>query len=144
MRNKRNQEKTRATYNAWRKANRDRVNAGKARNRLKHLEKDKAWRKAWNEANPDRIRLIWRKKEGKRRAAKLMTQVEDVDYAKVIADAKGLCGICRKPFDLFGIHVDHILPLSRGGTHTYDNLQATHAFCNMTKNAKVNVQKKGA
>lgn len=34
------------------------------------------------------------------------------------------------------IEVDHIVPISRGGSHTYDNLQAAHANCNRKKWAK--------
>lgn len=33
--------------------------------------------------------------------------------------------------------IDHIVPLSRGGAHTYDNVQATHLRCNESKNAQL-------
>lgn len=34
------------------------------------------------------------------------------------------------------VHVDHILPLSRGGTHTYGNLQILEASANRKKSAR--------
>lgn len=29
--------------------------------------------------------------------------------------------------------LDHVIPLSKGGTHTYDNVAAAHWKCNMDK-----------
>jgi 5-methylcytosine-specific restriction endonuclease McrA len=31
--------------------------------------------------------------------------------------------------------LDHKVPLSHGGSHTYSNVQLAHAFCNITKGA---------
>ena len=46
----------------------------------------------------------------------------------------GKCGICGKPFNEF--HIDHIIPLSRGGSNTIGNLQLTHSTCNLKKGSK--------
>lgn len=70
------------------------------------------------------------------RALKMDTTVEKIDYAQVLADAQGICQICHTPL-VAPIEYDHVIPLSRGGTHTKDNLQATHASCNRHKSAKV-------
>ena len=35
------------------------------------------------------------------------------------------------------IHVDHIIPVSRGGTDDLVNLQATHDSCNMAKGSRI-------
>jgi len=42
---------------------------------------------------------------------------------------------CRCPK---GYHVDHIIPISKGGTHTLDNLQYLSATENFQKGAKLN------
>jgi len=76
-------------------------------------------------------------RNAKRRALKVQAPCEPIDFMQVLRDCKGLCGICKKPLDLFGIDFDHIVPLSKGGTHTNDNIQATHAYCNRSKGAKV-------
>ena len=39
--------------------------------------------------------------------------------------------------DLSLLHVDHIMPLARGGPNTLDNLQLLCARCNLAKGAKV-------
>ena len=49
---------------------------------------------------------------------------------------RNLCGICHKPLT-GAIHLDHVLPASLGGPDTLDNLQATHAVCNMLKGARL-------
>lgn len=57
----------------------------------------------------------------------------------LIRAQRGACGICSKPLpiELDDIHVDHIIPRAHGGTDSVDNLQATHAHCNLSKGAKL-------
>lgn len=83
----------------------------------------------------DRLKFLAR--NAKRRALKRTAVTGPIDFMQILRDSKGLCGICRKPLDLFGIDFDHIVPLSKGGTHTRANIQATHASCNRSKGAKV-------
>jgi 5-methylcytosine-specific restriction endonuclease McrA len=52
-----------------------------------------------------------------------------------------VCGICNKPVDPSldypdpeSPSLDHIMPLSLGGTHTWDNVQLAHLRCNEKKN----------
>ena len=47
--------------------------------------------------------------------------------------AHGCCEICGKfvPIDAFTI--DHIVPISKGGTYDLDNLQLAHESCNLMK-----------
>ena len=45
----------------------------------------------------------------------------------------GCCGICKQLVpDWAETHVDHIHPVSFGGSDARDNLQFTHAFCNIS------------
>ena len=83
----------------------------------------------WQAENPERKR-----EHGRRRSFGYRKHLSDLmeDYA-------GMCGICGE--DMFGlesdsdIHVDHIIPVSKGGTNDYDNLQPAHATCNFRKSA---------
>lgn len=54
------------------------------------------------------------------------------------------CGICneqidrsRKRPDPLSPSIDHIIPLSRGGDHTRENVQAAHLGCNMSKGVSI-------
>lgn len=54
----------------------------------------------------------------------------------------GICAICGKPVNMetdtcdneYG-SIDHIIPLAKGGTHTWDNVQLAHRICNSRKGA---------
>ncbi len=113
-----NSEKVRATIRAWHRA---------------HPEASKASYKRQRERNVLRFTERW----ARRRSLKLQTATDRIDFMQILRESKGLCGICRKPFDLFGIEFDHIIPLAKGGTHTRENIQAAHMRCNRAKGAKV-------
>ena len=59
------------------------------------------------------------------------------------------CHICLKPINLdapkrvgysgweMGLHLDHVIPLSRGGDDTIDNIRPSHGICNIKKGAGI-------
>jgi len=78
-----------------------------------------------------------------------------IDYSitldKLIKRDKGKCRICGEKVDVdaYSINVDgvfvanskypsidHINPVSKGGTHSWDNIQLAHMHCNTTKSNK--------
>ena len=50
---------------------------------------------------------------------------------------EGHCGICGKFIPLGEYTIDHIIPLSKGGTNDLDNLQACCSFCNKAKDDSI-------
>lgn len=48
-----------------------------------------------------------------------------------------VCGICGKSVQESEIHLDHIVPVSHGGGDEPENLQVTHASCNLKKGNRV-------
>lgn len=80
----------------------------------------------------------------KRRAQKLGTQVEDLRPIDIYERDIWLCGLCVTPVDPdcawpdpMSPSLDHILPLSKGGTHTYENVQLAHLTCNVSKGNRI-------
>lgn len=80
----------------------------------------------------------------KRRAQKLGTQVEDIRPVDIYERDIWLCGLCLTPVDPdvswpdpMSASLDHVLPLSKGGTHTYENVQLAHLTCNVSKGNRV-------
>lgn len=65
--------------------------------------------------------------------------------ADVVFDRDGwMCAACGNHIDPAlqfphpqSASVDHIVPLSKGGTHTYDNVQAMHLIGNLRKGARL-------
>jgi 5-methylcytosine-specific restriction endonuclease McrA len=52
------------------------------------------------------------------------------------ASQAGRCALCWRP--IFGAyHIDHKVAVSRGGAHTFSNLQLTHPACNLRKGSKL-------
>lgn len=74
-----------------------------------------------------------------RRARRLRAGfVEPVRRSVVFERANGICGICGESVcrdDKW--HIDHVVPLAKGGVHSYDNVQLAHAACNLAKHAKL-------
>ncbi|MEV4440827.1 HNH endonuclease [Streptomyces sp. NPDC049577] len=67
--------------------------------------------------------------------------MEDVDPLDVLDDHNWHCHLCARPIprdvhflDPEAATVDHVVPLARGGTHTYVNMRPAHRRCNASKN----------
>lgn len=62
--------------------------------------------------------------------------VEDILLTDLCCRDKWICGICNRPVKRSEASIDHKLPVSRGGTHTWNNVQLAHDVCNKRKWAK--------
>ena len=104
-----------------------------SRNRPEHKERRKDYMAKYGrdhaEAHADR--------EARRRAQKRTTAVEPVLRREVHQRDCGCCYLCHNPITLNEMHLEHAVPLSRGGSHTYDNCRAACAGCNLSKGAKL-------
>jgi 5-methylcytosine-specific restriction endonuclease McrA len=61
--------------------------------------------------------------------------VEDVDRRELYETYGGICAICEEPLKFREMTIDHIIPLSAGGEHSYANTQPTHGLCNHIKDS---------
>ena len=124
-----NRERIKAQVAARRAAQHDEI-LRKARERYaedeEFRESRKAYLREWRRTNRER-------QEGyrdRRRAREAF--IERVDRRVVYAMHGGRCGICGE-FISGAFHVDHVRPLSKGGTHSYINCQPAHPVCNLRK-----------
>lgn len=116
-RRKESPEKVKEEYARWRAAN---------------LEKDRQRHQAWKKENRAHCTNL----ESRRRALLLGQFIEDVDRDVVFSMHGGMCGICKQFID-GPFHVDHVIPLSKGGMHGYVNVQPAHPDCNWKKGDRV-------
>ena len=114
---------------------------------IAHPDVKSAGDRAYRLAHPEAVKVIakrfrqtphgkseHRRIESARRAQKLGQFVEQVDPTIVFEMHGGRCGICSEFIDRReGFHVDHIIPLARGGMHSYLNTQPAHPRCNLQK-----------
>ena len=145
------QRQRRDRYNArshrWAVANRERTREVYRSYYARHIDEERARCKNKPlEARRLAVKLSSQKPESKlkacaksrkRYALKVLSAIGPVDYAAVLKAANGVCGICQQPIGMSVVHIDHIIPLARGGSHTQDNLQLAHAHCNISKGAKL-------
>lgn len=111
-------------------------------------EKCKSMTAKWRRKNPDKAAEEIRKANASRRAA--LNGVLRIPYKEQeVLDRYGeTCYLCQIPINLsasrktgvgdwqFGLHIDHMIPLSLGGPDTIDNVRPSHALCNIKKGRK--------
>ena len=144
-------------YNrAWRLNNLDSVRESArnwARNNPESHDK-------WNRENPERRKEIknnWRLRnpENARNAARKrraqLRSLESVSYTEQeVLDKYGdICYLCETEIDLSatrksgndgwqnGLNIDHVVPISKGGPDTLENIRPVHALCNYKKGDRV-------
>ena len=114
-------EVNKCKWKKYREINKEKIN-------IKH--------KAWQKANPEKNREYARN----HRALKRTTQVEPISEKLVYLRDGWICQHCKKRVnkslkwpDPKSPSLDHIIPLNKDGTHTYNNVHLTHLNCNLTK-----------
>lgn len=112
--------------------------------------------KRWREANKERYRASENTARARKysswyernRAAKLSHSanrvtrlrgafVEAVDLRELFERDNGICGICSSPVEFTEVTMDHIIPLAKGGLHSYSNTQVAHGSCNFKKGDRI-------
>lgn len=130
----RNREKKRAMDRVYGAKNRAKSNARSKAWKLANPERKKANEAKWRRNNPELARNISRNAYTTRRrraVGKLSKGIE----AKLFALQRGKCACCGLSLGK-NYHVDHVMPLARGGTNTDDNVQLLRQSCNAQKHAK--------
>lgn len=93
----------------------------------------------WARENPEWSRLQC----GAWRARKIGNRVDDFNWEDLVhhwlangfrPDQCHLCGEIGEYGGIAGLHIDHVIPIARGGAHAMDNLRPACADCNHMKN----------
>ena len=72
---------------------------------------------------------------------------DSIDLYELADKSQWICALCNKVIDknnkhyrhntnLQGPSIDHIVPISKGGKHTWDNVQLAHLICNSLRGNK--------
>lgn len=124
---KANQEKTKAAAAKWRAANPDAHSALRAAYRAANAEHRNAVTRAWNRENRHRKRA-----NAARRRALKAGAAGDATLEQILARVAyygGRCWMCGDDYS----HVDHVKPLSKGGSNWPANLRPACKPCNLRK-----------
>jgi 5-methylcytosine-specific restriction endonuclease McrA len=85
------------------------------------------------------------RRKGGKRASEYGAYHEPYNRMQVVAIYGPICHLCNESIDINisrkigqegwegSLHIDHIIPLSKGGEDTIRNVKPSHAICNMRK-----------
>jgi len=97
-------------------------------------ERTRAAAKRFSERHPDRVRVSTLIQIGKRKGAK--GRYTSGDVRRIYIEQQGYCAYCNEWLgDKY--HIDHIIPLSRGGSNYPENIALACPPCNMSKGDKL-------
>lgn len=109
---------------------------------LAHQQTIKARTKAWQAAHPEQVRAAGRVNQQRRRALQVRATIGDLkavaaffDWTHTVLRVRcywhgGFVPRAKR-------HVDHIIPLARGGAHALGNLCVSCESCNRSKGARL-------
>lgn len=117
----------------WHEKNRESALANMAVYRQEHPEYFAKKAKEWRAENQELARTITRRYKARRKGASGSFTDADIERLKVAQ--RGKCCYCRKP--LLKYHIDHIVPVSKGGSNDPSNLQLLCPRCNISKGDKM-------
>lgn len=107
----------------WQRENRSRHNEISRKSYQKHL-------------NQRRLETRLREYSRKNKSGGVVTK--DDYYILILSTDK--CNICNKNLLTNTFHIDHILPICKGGSNKIENLQLLCQFCNHSKGSKTMVE----
>ena len=103
------------------------------RYREENAEKVAATNRAWKKVNPQS-----KANSRVQRRAQAIDKIQPGDLVRLMNRQRGLCYYCGEK--LVTKHLEHVVPLSRGGRHTIGNVVYACARCNLSKGTKFLVE----
>ena len=122
-------EKTTAYNRAYYETHRETINGRRRAYHAAHPEIINARKRTWKANHLSMVHAYDNRRRARKRAA-LCTATADQVIA-ITSAYKGRCAYCGKKSDK--MEIDHVIPLSKGGTHTPENLVPACKPCNSGK-----------
>jgi 5-methylcytosine-specific restriction endonuclease McrA len=135
-----NPEKKKAYNKRWWAANKEKSKQYNEKKReykqhwfQENKERLRPERQAYRDANRGQTREAQRRYKARKRDAVMPSSRLELSAVQALYWIAGvLSNSCDESF-----HIDHIIPLSRGGSHTFENLQILSAEENLRKGSKL-------
>lgn len=139
-----NKAKINAKYKKYYEANKEKIQKYLHEYNKENNEKLTAQKREYYKNNKDAHQAAMRRRE----IAKRGTRVEKYTKQNILDKWGTCCHICKEEIDLTaprsqrykgwerGLQLDHVIPVSKGGTDTIDNVKPAHGICNLSKATK--------
>lgn len=103
----------------------------------RHQDSRNAYMRKWRARNPDKASMYDARSKGRRKAILLSidANITIKDLRELEIKQGGICAYCKRGYGKRK-HLDHVIPLSRGGTHTINNVVYACEKCNLNKYTK--------
>jgi Restriction endonuclease len=98
-----------------------------------HIEERRERHRQWHRDNPMKTAAMWRRRRYRLHAV----SCGPIDLQAIWERDKGICHLCKEPVDRKDLNFDHIIPVSKGGKHSQENLAVSHERCNKRKGRKI-------
>jgi 5-methylcytosine-specific restriction endonuclease McrA len=132
------QKSNRARFNAYQHAyarqNRDRMLSRQRKWRIDRADHIAAYTAAWRERS--RHLLVIKEQRRRARIKGVGGNLSPDIHARLMKLQKGKCAVCRTSLQRIRPHIDHIMPIAKGGSNTDGNVQLLCPHCNACKHAK--------
>lgn len=130
---KANPEKQKESNDKWEAKNPEKLRAKARRWYAAHSEQCRTRSKQWRVANPSKVIL----QKHRRRALKLHVECVNTpfDAQAQLKRQHGKCYYCHCKLAVY--HIEHVIPLSRGGSDHPDNKVLACPACNLSKRDKL-------
>lgn len=126
---------------AYYEAHREEIKSRSAAWYREHPEEARVRRTLWYKTHPDKVWRNHHQSKARRRGAKLCSHASCRALgAAALAwqTSPHVCYLCGTPvWRGVNLHMDHVIPISKGGLHCAENLRPACGPCNMHKHAKI-------
>ena len=130
----RNRDKLRKYSKKWREENREKICGYSQKYHEKNRDKERETNRKWREENREKIHEYASKRRARERTAKGTHTASDI---RLIYERQGRrCWWCQCKLGR-EYHVDHRIPLTKGGSNDPSNLVISCSACNLSKGAKL-------
>lgn len=142
-----NKAKINAQYKIYYNNNKEKIQKYLQEYNIKNNDELTKKKRKYYQDNKEVFRAAMRRREVK----KFGSVVEVYTKEDVLNKWGTICHICLEEIDLNlprsigkpgwqrGLHLDHVVPISRGGSDTLDNVKPAHAICNLNKFNSINI-----
>lgn len=118
----------------WQKNNPDKFRENQRKYRKSHLEQRRTYNNEWRNKNKEKAAIHIHNRRARKLGNGGSSYTKD-DVKQLIVFQKQKCAICEILIKS-NYHIDHIIPLSKGGSNAKENIQLLCPSCNLSKNAR--------